>query len=430
MNLSILRNKNFVLLVFGQFVSLIGTLMQNMAFSLYVLKLTGSGKIFASVLAIQILPRIILGPICGVLVDWFDKKKIIVALDFLSGLLIAFMYIISITIGLKLVHIYITVTLLSLISAMFNPAIPSIIPTIMKKDELIHANSIFNLAYTVGSIVAPLLAGVLYGMFGIKMVLLINSISFIGSAISEMFISVPKIERKNIRPSYSQFKLDFIEGISFIKNTRILLILTICALMMNFVLNPIFSVGITYISKMVIKISDIQYGLLESIAVGGTLLAPFLVSIFAKKYKLVNIFLIGISTCTVIIGIIAINASPLYLDNFNGNTIPFISLIVTISIFSLVLTVSNLAMMTLQQQLVKPEIMGRYYAVTGALGMAATPLGQIIFGALFDTIPSYLVVLLGFGIISISIILIAKAIKKCTCDEAVNSTQKVAEIEI
>jgi len=45
-------------------------------------------------------------------------------------------------------------------------------------------------------------------------------------------------------------------------------------------------------------------------------------------------------------------------------------------------------MMTLQQQLVKPEIMGRYYAVTGALGMAATPLGQMIFGALFDTIQS------------------------------------------
>lgn len=81
MNLHLLRNRNFILSIFGQLVSLIGTRMQSFALSLYVLKITGSASKFAAILSMTFIPELILGPIAGVLADWFDRKKLIVCLD-------------------------------------------------------------------------------------------------------------------------------------------------------------------------------------------------------------------------------------------------------------------------------------------------------------------------------------------------------------
>jgi MFS family permease len=430
MNISLLRNKNYTLLVFGQFISLIGTIIQNIALSLYVLKITGSGKMFASVLALQIIPRIILGPICGVLVDWFDKKKIIVILDLISGLLIATFYIVSVTTELQIYHIYILVISLSIISSMFNPTVPSILPTLITKDELMDANSLLSLVTTIGNLIAPLLAGIIFGLYGIQVVFIVNALSFIGSAISEMFISVPKNERKYNNLGYGKFRADFAEGIQFIKKTRILLTITITALIMNFVINPIFSVGITFISKMVIKISDMQYGAFQTTAMVGTLLAPIIIGRLTKRFKLDNVFIGGIAICVAILGLIALSISPIYMSRFYNNTIPFITLVILTTLFGITLTIANLAIMTLQQKALRVDMMGRYYAVSGALAMAAAPLGQMIFGMLFDRIASYQVLFIGFGFALFSIIVIAKAIKNSPNNEIAENSLKVAEVDI
>lgn len=76
MNLKPIKRKDFSLLILGKLVSLLGSNMQQFALSLYVLALTGSATIFASMLSISILPRIILSPIAGVFGDWFDRKKL------------------------------------------------------------------------------------------------------------------------------------------------------------------------------------------------------------------------------------------------------------------------------------------------------------------------------------------------------------------
>lgn len=395
-------------MLLGQFVSQIGTIMQNFAFSLYVLKTTGSGKAFASVLAVQIIPQIFIAPFSGVLADWFDRKKIIVLLDMLSGALIGGLYLISITVGLQLIHIYIAVALLTIISTLFYPAIGSMMPAVMKKEELMDANALNSVAMSSVNILGPILAGFVFGFYGIETVLLLNSISFICSAISEMFINAPKLEKKNEMLGIKQFKEDFIEGIVFLKDNYILLLITITAFMMNFIFNPLFSVGLTYISKITLGISDIQYGMLESIAMVGAILAPIFASIISKRLKLSNIFMYGIFVCVLLLGFMSLDIMPAFTDLFNNNIVPFTILALTCALFTLVLTISNLALMTLQQKIVPLDILGRYYAVSGAITMGAVPLGQMMFGTLFDKLPSYVVVLIGFSISLIFILVIAK----------------------
>lgn len=74
-NKVLLKNKNFCLLMIASFISTTGTIMQNTALSLYVLDTTQSSAKFATVLALASLPRLILGPFCGVISDWVDRKN-------------------------------------------------------------------------------------------------------------------------------------------------------------------------------------------------------------------------------------------------------------------------------------------------------------------------------------------------------------------
>lgn len=139
MKINLLKDKNFSLLMFGKITSLIGSYMQSFALSLFVLNTTGS----ASILAVALIPELILAPFAGVIVDWFDRKKILIALDLASGGVVTIFAIIYFVSGeMPLIYIYILVITLSLISTIDNPTLQTIIPTITKKKDLVEANAL------------------------------------------------------------------------------------------------------------------------------------------------------------------------------------------------------------------------------------------------------------------------------------------------
>lgn len=404
MNFRLLKSKDFTLLILGKLVSLIGSYMQDFALALYVLKITGSSLIFGSVITTAIIPRIILSPICGVLADRFDRKKVIVYLDMASGLLIGALYFVSITIGIQLIHVYITVIVLSIISTLFQPAISAAIPTIVKKEELVDANVFNSTVMTIGQLIAPILAGLLYSTFGLPVVLLINSISFVCSSISEMFINMPKLEKAEKRFSVKEFKKDFIEGLSFVRKQKQLMKLLCSALVVNIAFNPILAIGIIVIVKTVIKASDLQFGYMEAVLVVGTMFGSFMVKPISKRISLTQIFTNVLFGCGLVVIMMAMNTMNGYLNIFDTNIVPYISFMSLCFIITLTLTIVNITLMTIMQQIVPVSKMGRVSSITSTISMAAIPVGQIIFSAMFQYFPSYIPLLVS------SIIIIGTAI--------------------
>lgn len=172
MKISLLKQKNFLLLMIGKLVSLIGSELQSFALSLYVLKITGSATQFAGVLSVTIIPKVILGPFIGVFVDWFDRKKIIVSLDMFNGIFIGIYAVMYLTSGkLSIGSIYILAITLSMVELVFQPAISTVIPSIMKKEEIPDANDINSSIMSIGSLLAPAVAGAIFGMFGLGVIL-------------------------------------------------------------------------------------------------------------------------------------------------------------------------------------------------------------------------------------------------------------------
>ncbi|NFV14542.1 MFS transporter [Clostridium sporogenes] len=386
MNNVLLKNKSFILLIWGNFTSLLGTQALSFSLSLYVLNTSGSATKFASVLAISIIPQLILTPVAGVIVDWVDRKKIIVSLDFINFLILGGYYLyFQSNNSLSIYSIYLLVIILSIISAIFNPAISTIIPSIIDKEVLISANGFNNIFRSIATFVAPLIAGYLFGIYGISIILILNSICFFISSISELFINIPKnYTYKEV--TVKQFIKDFKEGLIFLKNKSesMLLNIAILGLVINFVYTPIVSIGFNYIAKINLSVSDYQLGMLNSISILSVFLAPILCNVLSKKFKLGKILFLDISCICILFFILSITNSNVYINLFKSNFIPYINLIIISFLLSLVSSTGNLVLTTIYQKETPIDLLGRVNSVFNMVGTSAVPLGQIAFGLLFD----------------------------------------------
>jgi len=414
MNFNLMKNKNLSLLMFSNFVSLTGTQMQEFALSLYVLKRTGSATLFSSVLIVALIPQIIVSPIAGVFADWIDRKKIIIYLDVISSLLVfIFALIYMLCGGLSLQAIYILVIMLALASCLYQPAMGTIIPTIIDKENLIDANGISSLIKNIGNLISPLLAGILFGFYGLLAILIINSISFLLSAVSEIFINIPKVNKMSNKINFKTFSNDFLAGIRFIKERQLLLYIIILAPILNFIFAPLFSIGITFICKKLFKISDFQYGFMQMIIMFSMIIAPFITSKYSKKFSLSKLILVDFFTCSILIGIMAITPSPLFLKLFSSNLIPYISITTMCFLVGLIITSANIALNSMFQQIVPLSMMGRVGTVMSTCCVAMMPIGLIFFGILYDSISAWLCILISSIILLSAILIFRKPLMNC-----------------
>lgn len=396
MDLTLLKNKDYSLLMIGKLVSLLGSNMLQFALSLYVLSLTGSALIFASMLSISILPRLLLSPIAGVFGDWFNRKKAIVFLDFINGTLIAtFALIFLLNGGLSLLLIYAFVILLEIIEIFFGAAMAAVIPSMVKKEQLFAANSLQSLVLNFGQLLAPTIAALVYGFAGMLIVLIVTALCFVLSAISEIFIRIPK-HTKQSTFTLSHFKTDFIEGVKIIKSSKFILTILGLVAIINFTISPLFSVGLTFVVKETLKASDFQFGLFQTIFALASITAPILLGLGKKTKNVGTLLFRSFLLLSIIVLLIAIVPSDLLLAYFAPNVIPFIFLLVLLFFIGMLVTIVNITISTIFSQIVPLEAMGRASSVLTLASTILIPLGQIAFGFLFDNLAaSYVIIICG-----------------------------------
>ncbi|MBN2287427.1 MAG: MFS transporter, partial [Tissierellales bacterium] len=181
-------NRNFRIFTTGRMVSLLGSGIQNIAIPLYILRTTGSGLMMGTYVLVQILPQIFLMPISGVLGDHFNRKKIMVVTDLLSGMVSLGLAAAMVMGELSLTVIFVAQIVLSSLLCLFEAATSAMIPEILDKDELLKGNSILGSVDSMAYIAGPILGASLFGLFGLQLVFFIDGLSFVFSACSELLI--------------------------------------------------------------------------------------------------------------------------------------------------------------------------------------------------------------------------------------------------
>ncbi len=397
MSLKLIKQKDFSLLILGKLISLVGSNMLQFALSLYVLSITGSATVFASILSITILPRLIFSPIAGVFGDWFDRKKSIVILNMLNSLIIGiFAAIYIIDGGISIPLIYVLVVLLEITEIFFNSAIAAVLPSIVDKEEYLEANSLNSAVMNVGNILSPIIAALLYGAYGMKIILIITNISFLLSAVSKMFINIPISHSQPEKINIKAFKTDLYEGIITLKTNTLLSTMIGLGTIINFSASPLFGIVIIYYLKEILLINDIQFGIFQMIFSVSMFAAPIFFSGIIKKIKIGKFIYSGFLIVSLLIFVMAIFTSNYISFNFNTNLISYIGLLTVSFIVGIVVTLVNIALGTLFDKIVPLNLMGRTSTVFGFAVTVFIPVGQMISGFLLDiTFPSIVVALSG-----------------------------------
>jgi MFS family permease len=237
------------------------------------------------------------------------------------------------------------------------------------------------------------------------------------ASIGEMFINIPKINTKPQNISFKAFYVDFSEGVKFIKDRKMILNIIILAPILNFVFSPIFSIGLTYVSKRILKVSDFQYGFMQMAFVVSMMIAPFVASNYVKKYTLGKILFFDVLICSILIAVMAIIPTSQFLSLFSSNLIPYISFIVIIFLIGAIITTANIALSSMFQKIVPISMLGRVGSVMSTACMACIPLGQVLFGVLFDNLSAWICILIGSLILFITILIFKKTLLYSTEDE-------------
>ena len=216
-----LANPNYRRYFTGQAVSLIGTWMQTVAQSWLVLQLTGSGTDLGLVVALQTLPVLLLGPYAGVVADRVDKRKLMMALQAMMGVLALVLGILTVTHEVTLWQVYVLALLLGLNNCFENPARQSFVLEMVGPKDLRNAVSLNSVLVNAARAVGPAVAGIIIATGGIGICFLLNAVSFVAVVFSLATLDVSKLSpSKPTDRSRGQLK----EGLSYVRRTPTLAI--------------------------------------------------------------------------------------------------------------------------------------------------------------------------------------------------------------
>jgi len=184
----VLKNRNFLLLWLGQIISQLGDRLGQMALIAFVyLRSPGSTMDMAKVLSFTIIPVFLIGPIAGVYVDRWDRRRTMYVCDLLRALLV-FTIPFFLFYYRSIVPIYIIIFLVFSIGRFFVPAKLSIVPDLVEKKDLLIANSLVNITGMLAAVLGFGISGVLVEWVGAKSGFYLNALSFLISGLLIFFI--------------------------------------------------------------------------------------------------------------------------------------------------------------------------------------------------------------------------------------------------
>lgn len=377
-----LYSKNFSLLLGGQIISLFGSSIQRFALSLYLLDLTGSPSIFATILALSMIPVVVFAPIAGILADRADKRKIMIWLDVISGIILTFYFIILLQGNDHYLIIGLVMMLLSCISTIYQASVTTSIPSIVPKDQLLQANSMVSQVSSLSNFLGPILAGMVYGLFGIKAIVIINVISFFVSAFAEYFLVIPHIVKPRVGKMKDLIQQEIKEGYTYLKKDNpIVLRMVITAGLFNLFLVPIFSVGSPYIIKILFGFSSQVYGIVEGLIAVGMMIGAFIIAKNPTKFHITKVHkVLYVSVFSMFMMGFAIHIYP-YIPRATSSLFIFTFFGMMIM---LVLGIANVLSNTYVQESSDSAMLGKISAFGAAFATICIPLGQIVFGGALD----------------------------------------------
>ena len=359
--------KQFAILWCGQATSLFTSSVLQMAIIWYLTEKTGSAAVLSFATLVGFLPQAILGTFIGALIDRYDRKTIMLLADGSVALLGVLLALSGMWGEIPIWLIMVVLCLRSVGTAFHYPSLQALTPSIVPKKELTRYAGFAQSFESVSMILSPALAAVLFSLWPLEAIILIDVAGAAFAAFMLCFIRLPKVSR--VKPEKRQRLLqETIEGLRIMRQVsglRELLIVGAVYALIYFPIGTLYPlITMTYFSGSVA-----QSGLVEVLFASGSLLGSLILGLMATKIN--KIFAISASIGIYGAGLLITGLLPpggfrifAMLSLIMGLSVPFYTGIQT-AIFQLK---------------IREEYLGRIFSLSSSVSMVAMPLGLVLSG--------------------------------------------------
>lgn len=388
------EKRNLFLYMSGRGISLIGTGIQMVALPLFILDLTHSGLMMGIFSLLNLLPNVLTAPLAGILGDRKNRKNIMITADYGRGFLIAVLAILAATGHINIYFLFSFQILISIMDSIFNASSSALLPELISEAKLMKAMSIRGGLDAASFIVGPVCGGIIYSVFGIKIVFLFNAISFVISGIFSMFLIYEARTMSKGKINIEIFFSENLEILSFIKSNRGLFQLFTFAMLSNLLNAPLFDIVMPYIMKKGIGFSSEQFGYLMAFFTLGILLGNVALGMYFSRFASKVIMKTGFLVETVMVIVLSICVFPQFDSIFGGASLSLFFIIAFgITLIGLFNAFVNTPLNTNFQKLVPNKLRSRFFSVLGMFCQGAVPIGAMAYGFLLDKFPYYYIML-------------------------------------
>nr|WP_148137682.1 macrolide efflux MFS transporter Mef(A) [Candidatus Formimonas warabiya] len=357
----------------GQAISLITSAILQMAIIFYLTESTGSALVLSIASLVGFLPYAVFGPVIGVFVDRYDRKKIMIGADLIIAAASALMAIIALYMELPVWMVMIVLFIRSIGTAFHSPALSAVTPLLVPEEQLTKCAGYSQSLQSISYILSPAAAAFLYSVWELNAIIAIDVLGAVIACITVALVRIPKLslEQQSLNRNFMK---EMKEGLVVLKENKGLFALLLIGTLYMFVYMPINAlyplISMEYFAGTPIHVSITEIAYASGMLAGGLLLGLF--GNFKKRIILItaSIFMMGASLT--ISGLLPPSGFVIFVVccAIMGLSVPFYSGVQT----------------ALFQEKIKPEYLGRVFSLTGSIMSLAMPVGLILSGFFADKI--------------------------------------------
>jgi DHA3 family macrolide efflux protein-like MFS transporter len=385
--------RNTAVFLTGQTISLFGSMIVQYAVMWYVTLETRSGVAVALYAIAAFLPQGIVSIFGGTLADRMNRRVLVMVSDgaiAAATLGLAMLMLNGVT---DLWVILVAVGVRSIGAGVQTPAVQAMIPQIVPTDRLMRVNGLFQTIQSALALLAPAVAGVVFGTFGIVPVFFLDVVTAaIGIGLLAL-VAVPTLSA--VAESTTGFREDLVEGARYIWHHAF-----VRWLMIVFAVIFLLTVAPSFITPLMVArtwgaevwmVTVLELAFSVGMLAGGVLVS----TVLAKRSR---IGLIVGSTFAFAVLTVVLGLSP---------SLWFFYAVMFL--VGLAVPLFSTSFMTLIQETVAPERHGRVFGYVSIVMALATPLGMAVFGPLADVV-SVRVLLVGAGVLAAVVMVVAVSV--------------------
>ena len=360
----------FTLIWLGQVSSMIGTALFSFAVGIWLYQKTGLATTFTTMIFFSNIPRIVLSPFAGALVDRWNRKLTMMISDLASGITTVIIFILMWNGSLKIWELYVLMAVSSAFESFHFPAFSSSITLLVEKKHYARTSAMLSLAEEGARVLAPLLAAALIVTIELEGIILIDIFTFALAIGTLLLVPIPQPKRSNEgRKAGGTLLKEAGYGFRFIFSNPSLL-----GLQINFTMVNLLAMSTVLRTPMILARTgndEVLLGIVSSIAAAGGVAGGLIMSIWGGPQRRIHGVLGGLIMVNfgrVVMGL----GQEVYVWSITGFLILFF------------ISVCNASNQAIWQSKTPADVQGRVFAARRVTGQLSFPLAGLIAGPLSD----------------------------------------------